>query len=469
MLTRTARHAAAPTGPALAAAPDDDALFDELRTREFARLDETAHAYLDYTGSALYPESLVTRHAAMLRESVLGNPHSENPASLASSALIAEARARVLRFLDADPAEYLVCFTANASGAVRLVAEGWPFGARTPLVLAADNHNSVNGVREYAARAGAPVHYLPLDAELRLDDAAARLRAIAARGGRGGGGLLAYPAQSNFSGVRHSLALVRAARAAGYAVLLDAAAYVPTSTLSLRAVPADFVALSFYKMFGYPTGLGALVARREAAARLRRPWFAGGTVEYVSVQHRTHSRLAGAEGFEDGTPSFLAIGAVCAGLDFLDGVGLARVGRRTAALAERLERDLRALRHRTGLPLARVYGPAEGRGAVVTFNVLDAAGAVVPYAEVEERARRAHVSVRGGCFCNPGAAEAAFGFPADETARCLEATRRAGWSIPRFAACMRGRAVGAIRASLGLPSNEHDVRRLVDVVASFTG
>src|SRR5689334_10381801 len=84
--------------------------FDALRTREFARLDETAHAYLDHTGSALYPESLVTRHAAMLRESVLGNPHSESPASLASSALIAEARARVLRFFDADPNDYIVCF-----------------------------------------------------------------------------------------------------------------------------------------------------------------------------------------------------------------------------------------------------------------------------------------------------------------------------------------------------------------------
>jgi selenocysteine lyase/cysteine desulfurase len=460
VLTRALRQL-----PAAAPQPEDVEGFDALRTREFARLDETAHAYLDFTGSALYPESLVTRHAAMLRESVLGNPHSESPASLASSALIAEARARVLRFLDADPADYLVCFTANATGAMRLVAEGWEFGPRAPLVLAADNHNSINGVREYAARAGAPVHYLPLDGDLRLPAAEARLRAIAGRDGAGG--LFAYPAQSNFSGVRHPLSLVRAARAAGYAVLLDAAAYVPTSPLSLRAVPADFVALSFYKMFGYPTGLGALLARHESAARLRRPWFAGGTVEYVSVQHRTHARLPGAEGFEDGTPSFLAVGAVCAGLDFLDAVGMERVQRRTGALAALLESELRALRHRDGRPLVQLYGAPDGRGATVTFNVLDAAGHAVPYALVEERARRAHVSVRGGCFCNPGAAEAAFGFPAEETARCLEATRRTGWSIPRFAACLGGRAVGAVRASLGVPSNEADVRRLVDVVETF--
>jgi selenocysteine lyase/cysteine desulfurase len=116
----------------------------------------------------------------------------------------------------------------------------------------------------------------------------------------------------------------------------------------------------------------------------------------------------------------------------------------------------------------RVYGPAGDRrdcGATVAFNLLDARGRPVPYSVVEERARSARVSVRGGCFCNPGAAEAAFAFPPAETARCLEATRRSGWSIPRFAACLGGDvAVGAIRASFGAPSNEEDARRLLRVV-----
>jgi selenocysteine lyase/cysteine desulfurase len=444
-----------------------DADFAALRAREFARLDAGAHAYLDYTGSALYPQSLVDRHAAMLRDAVLGNPHSENPASLASSALIAEARGRVLRFFDADPAEYAVCFTANATAALHLVAESYPFAPDAPLVLSADNHNSVNGAREYARRAGAAVHRLPLDDDLRLAGAEGRLRDL--RETHAGAGLLALPAQSNFSGVRHPLALVRAAQSLGYAVLLDAAGFVPTGRLSLRAVRADFVALSFYKMFGYPTGVGALLARHAALGRLRRPWFAGGTVEYVSVQHDSHLLRAGAEAFEDGTANFLGIGAVCAGLDFLDSVGLDRVQRHTTALADLLVRELAALRHDDGRPLVRLYGPADRRGcgATVTFNVLDAAGAAVPFAAVEERARAARVSVRGGCFCNPGASEAAFGFPADDTRRCLDATRRAGWTLPRFAECMRGRAVGAVRASLGIPSNAADVHRLVGVVASM--
>jgi selenocysteine lyase/cysteine desulfurase len=445
--------------------------FAELRTRDFARLDAGGHAYLDFTGSALYPERLVTEHTDLLRSSVLGNPHSESPASLASTALICEARARVLRFFDADPDEYVVCFTANTSGALQLVGSAFEFGPNAPLVLAADNHNSVNGIREYAARAGAEVHYLPLDAELRLHDAATRLNVLAQQ--HDGSGLFAFPAQSNFSGVQHPLSLVRKARSLGYAVLLDAAAFAPTTSLSLREVPADFVACSFYKLFGYPTGIGALVARRDALARLRRPWFAGGTVEYVSVQHGSHLLRDGAEGFEDGTPNFLAASAVVRGLDFLESLGLANVKRHTSALAEQLVRVLRSLRYADGAPFVHVYGPRDryDLGATVTFNLLDRDGNALPYELVESCARRQRISVRGGCFCNPGASEFAFEFVADRGAVALEETRREGWTLPRFARRMResaaSRGIGAIRASLGVPSNAADVDRLVDLVESM--
>ena len=455
----------APLHPAYTAVLPD---FAALRAREFSRLDAEAHAYLDFTGSALYPESLVATHTEMLRASVLGNPHAESPASLASSALVAEAKAHVLRFLDADAAEYDVCFTANATGAIAHVAASFPFGPQVPFVLTADNHNSVNGIREYARRANAAVHYLPLDAELRLDAPERRLADLPPL--RATRGLFAYPAQSNFSGVKHPLPLVREAQARGYRVLLDVAALVPTSRLSLRVTPADFVTLSFYKMFGYPTGLGALVARREALAELRRPWFAGGTVEWVSVQHGAHQLRGGAEGFEDGTPDFIAIGAIPRGLAFLEALGMTNVERHVTRLALELLDALLALRHRNGAPLVRVYGPTDAidRGATVAFNVLDAAGAPVPFLAVEERACSARISVRGGCFCNPGASEAAFGFPPERTASCLESTSRDGWSIPRFAECMHGYAVGAVRVSFGIPSNDDDLRRLVALVESFS-
>jgi selenocysteine lyase/cysteine desulfurase len=223
-------------------------------------------------------------------------------------------------------------------------------------------------------------------------------------------------------------------------------------------------------MFGYPTGIGALVARREALARLGRPWFAGGTVEYVSVQHGSHLMRDGADGFEDGTVSFLDMEAVIRGLDFLDEVGMPRIQRHVAALASALVGRLRELTHCDGTPLVRVYGPRDRYdcGGTVAFNLLDERGAAVPYEVVEEQARRVGVSVRGGCFCNPGASERAFGFVPERTAECIAETRRAGWSLGEFGRRMRecggAHAIGAVRASVGMASNERDVERLVEVI-----
>src|SRR5690606_39361596 len=141
---------------------------------EFARLDEGGHVYLDHTGAALYPESLVRGYTERLCGAVLGNPHSRNPSSRVSTELVQQARARVLSFFRADPEEYEVVFTSNATGALKLVGEGYPFGERSSFRLTADNHNSVNGIREYAASRGADVRYIWIGTDLRVVDPAAR-------------------------------------------------------------------------------------------------------------------------------------------------------------------------------------------------------------------------------------------------------------------------------------------------------
>src|SRR5215510_3322146 len=98
-----------------------------VRELEFSRLDSDAHVYLDYAGAALYPDRLVHEHQRLLRQRVLGNPHSTNPAALASTADANIAKSQLLRFFNADPAQYDVGLTANASAAIRLVGEAFPF------------------------------------------------------------------------------------------------------------------------------------------------------------------------------------------------------------------------------------------------------------------------------------------------------------------------------------------------------
>lgn len=442
--------------------------FDALRASQFSRLDEQGVAYLDFAAAALYGKSQVADHARRLSHGIYGNPHSEHAPSQASAAELDEARRLALAFFDADPDVYELVFTANTSAAVKLVAESYPFGPGRGLVLTADNHNSVNGVREFARTREAPVHVLPLGADMRLDEPFERL-AVSAH--RMGAGLFAFPAQSNFSGVRHDLGLVAAARRVGFDVLLDAAGCGASGGISLREHPADFLAFSFYKLFGLPTGLGALIARREAMARLRRPWFAGGTVDFVSVTHDRHQLSRGHHGFEDGTPDFLSAGAAISGFGFLAGIDRTALATRLGALTGYGLDGLGRLAHRNGAPLVRVYGPTEchRRGGTIAFNLFDSDGRPMPYAVVEKRAHTRRVALRGGCFCNPGAAETAFGFADLGVDRCLDRLR-GHFTIPGLQACLgQDHAVGALRLSVGLPTTFGDLDRALELMAEFSG
>ena len=121
-----------------------------------------------------------------------------------------------------------------------------------------------------------------------------------------------------------------------------------------------------------------------------------------------------------------------------------------------------------GAPTLTDYFNSHVGFVTATIDKLDPAGRAVPYGVVEARAREAGVSIRGGCFCNPGASEVAFGFPAGASADCLRSSAAAGFTIARFASCLGPDVpVGAVRASFGLATNVTDVRRAMAVIASF--
>ncbi|MEV4255830.1 aminotransferase class V-fold PLP-dependent enzyme [Spirillospora sp. NPDC049652] len=437
--------------------------FDEVRKREFARLDEAGQTYLDFTGAGLAPRRLVDAHHDRNLHGVFGNPHSENPSSQASTELVEQARAAVLRFFNADPGEYAVIFTPNATGACRLVGEAYPFRRGARLVMLLDDHNSVNGIREFAKARGARVRYVPLRAgDLRADGATVRA-ALPRR--RSSPGLFVYPAQSNFTGVQHPLEWIGLARRRGYDVLLDAAAFVPANPLDLSAVQPDFVPVSWYKVFGYPTGVGCLVARRAALARLRRPWFAGGTIQAASARGGWHVPSPDESAFEDGTLNFLAIPDVTEGIEWISGLGLDRVHGHVTALTTRLLDGLAALRHSSGLPMIRLYGPrnARRRGGTVAFNVLDAGGRIVDERVVARDTAARGISIRTGCFCNPGAGEVALGV---DLPRLRAAGSTRARTLDDYLARLGLPTGGAIRASLGVASNAADVDRLLALLAA---
>lgn len=431
--------------------------FEILRNVEYKRLDKNNQVYLDYTGGNLYAKSQIMEHQDLLINNILGNPHSTNPTSQLSTRLVEEARQKVIDYFNAE--DYFCIFTQNASGALKIVGESYPFNAKSHFLLLADNHNSVNGIRQFCLAKGGTVTYAPIYYEnLRMDENFI-LEKLEEQGDYENK-LFAFPAQSNVSGVKHDLSWIKKAQDLGWDVLLDAAAYVPTNKLDLKEITPDFVSVSFYKIFGYPTGIGCLLVNKEKFKKLQKPWFAGGTVSLVSVNSLHHFLINNHERFEDGTLNYLDIPAVKIGLDYIENIGIEKINERVSSLRKYLFEKLEKLQHETGQKLVQIFGPKDHQnlGGTIILGFYNKNGVRYEFEQIEEMANGHNISLRSGCFCNPGI---------DETNNCLTDNELATYysshdngdykDMIKFLGKMRG----ATRISVGIATTKGDIDKLM--------
>jgi molybdenum cofactor sulfurtransferase len=461
-----------------AAYPAEEAL-TVLRRDEFSRLGDAI--YLDHAGATLHSEAQLREVMGQLNRQLMGNPHSQNESSQRAGEAVERVRQLVLKHFNA-PQGYSVVFTANASAALKLVGEAFPWRPGSQFVCTLQNHNSVLGIREYAAARGAAfeaLSYAKLAALLEEAPAADEEGQAQPPGGAGAGvhSLLAFPGECNFSGMKLDLRLSaafqrgrhgRPSTAGRWLTLLDAAKLAATSPLDLTAHPADFVAISFYKMFGYPTGLGALLVRDSAAALLQRPYFAGGTVEAVIADAHFHKpRASPSARFEDGTVSFLAIASLVPGFRQLARLGMSAISQHTHALASLAHRGLSELRHSgSGAAVCEFYGfdeAAERHGSILNFSLLRPDGRYVGYREVEKLACIHGLQLRTGGFCNPGATQHFLGLSHAQVKRHVE-LGHVCWDDHDL---LDGLPTGSVRTSFGYMSSEADVRALVAFVNRY--
>jgi cysteine desulfurase/selenocysteine lyase len=299
----------------------------------------------------------------------------------AATAAYEGARARVARFLAAEPRE--VVFTQNATAAINLVARGWAEPRLAPgdcvVVTALEHHSNLVPWQQVCRRTGAELAVLPCDDRGRVAiprELPPRTRLVAATRVSNALGTLV-----------DTLDLVENARRAGAAVLLDlsqAAAHLP---LDGGSHDADFVVFSAHKAYG-PTGLGVLRGKAARLLEMEPVTFGGEMVSSV--------RPEGAEWqlpplrFEAGTPPIAQAAALAAALDFIDAIGLPDIREHELDLLERL---LAGLARVEGVRVAGPPTAAERSGAVAL---------VIPGGDVQVAATvldLAGVSVRAGWHC----------------------------------------------------------------------
>lgn len=458
---------------------------EALRATEFARIGDAV--YLDHAGATLHSERQLSDVMAQLNGRLYGNPHSQNESSTRASDALRRAREATLRHFNTSAQQYDIIFTANATAALKLVGESFPWSDSSEFAYTVQNHNSVLGIREYAAEHGAQFSALKYNdllaqvTEGQSEYAQSRPCGSAA-GQQPTHSLFAFPGECNFSGQKLDLRLIdlfqsgqagRAASTGEWCVLLDAAKLAATSTFDLSKYPVDFMCISFYKMFGYPTGLGALLVRRDRAPLLRRSYFGGGTVGAAISDQRYHVLRAETDGrFEDGTVSFLSIAALPVGFAQLQRLGMAQISEHTHALAVYTHDAMAALHHagqNAADPVVKFYGYSADpsrHGSVLNFNLLRPAssgGGFVGYREVEKLASIHGIHLRTGGFCNPGASQTYLELSHAQVKEHVE-RGHVCWDDHDL---IDGVPTGSVRVSFGYMSTLSDAQRFVGFIEKY--
>lgn len=286
--------------------------------------------YLDHIGATQYPQSLLDKYFQDLSTNVYGNPHSRNPSSQSTTEAINEIRNKILRHFNTNSDEYSVVFTAGTTASLKIVAEcfDWKSGSSERLSSSfcffQNCHTSVIGIREVASSCGARVvcikdedllqpegtqtnsqcrnssvnlaqNFNTPTSQCSVDETEDTMESRCPN-------LFVFPAMCNFSGRKYPLKLITSLQNGmldataqhligchnKWYVMLDAASFVSTSHLDLQRYKADFIPVSFYKIFGFPTGLGALLVRNKSADVLKKKYYGGGTVLATISSERFH-------------------------------------------------------------------------------------------------------------------------------------------------------------------------------------
>ncbi|CAA7056729.1 unnamed protein product [Microthlaspi erraticum] len=481
--------------------PDAPKNIKEIRETEFKRLDQGV-VYLDHAGSTLYSELQMENIFKDFTSSVYGNPHSQSDISSATSDIIADARHQVLEYFNASPEDYCCIFTSGATAALKLVGETFPWTNDSNFLYTMENHNSVLGIREYALGQGASAcavdieeaDHQPGQLESSGPSIKVKHRAVQMRNtsklqkeeSRGDAcNLFAFPSECNFTGLRFNLDLVKLIKenaettlqgspfgtSKRWMVLIDAAKGSATLPPNLSEYPADFVVVSFYKLFGYPTGLGALLVRNDAAKLIKKTYFSGGTVaasiadiDFVKRRERVE------EFFEDGSASFLSIAAIRHGFKLLKSLTPSAIWMHTTSLSMYVKKSLQALRHGNGAGVCVLYGSenldlsSHKSGPTVTFNLKRPDGSWFGFLEVEKLASLSGIQLRTGCFCNPGACAKYLNLSHSDLLSNVEAGHIC-WDDNDV---INGKPTGAVRVSFGYMSSFEEAKKFIDfIISSF--
>lgn len=458
---------------------EDPSLLQASEEEQMVRQTEFSHmkdiCYLDYTGAGIYSQSQLKQISKQWETCSFSHPHGSSVLSNLCASEIDQTREKILEYFDTDSDQYSVIFTSGATFAIKTVSEYFQFNEGAFLYLT-DNHTSVLGMRELVQTNR--IHHLSVNEasdllnNSRIENCDSPVNFLS-------NSLFVYPAQSNFNGRKYPLSWIKnvhnGSRLAeqtnipnsNWFVLLDAATYCTSNKLSLNVHQPDFVCISFYKMFGYPTGLGALLVKKSSSHVLKKTYYGGGTVKIALANENFHLKKDDvSEKFEDGTVNYMAIMSLKHGFDCK--AKLWKDSNKGFELAQYTYWYLKHLYYPNNKRAVQLYHDNDYsnnkyQGSIVNFNLLRKDNTYYGYSEVQNIANLLKIQLRTGCHCNPGSCQRFLSL-SDET---MKYHFQQGHVCGDDKDIIDGRPTGSVRISYGYASNWDDVKYFLSFIKQY--
>jgi len=313
--------------------------------------------YLDNSATTLKPQSVIDAVAGYYSKYSANVHRSIYSIGEEATAEYEGSRTKVANFINSDSKS--IIFTRGTTESINLVAYTW---ARKNikvgdeiLLTEMEHHSNLIPWQLCAQETGAILKHIPFNEDGTLDLSEPEKWFTHKTK------LVAVIHQSNVFGTVNPIKdIIKMAHDVGAIVLVDAAQSVPHQTVDVQDMDCDFLAFSGHKMLG-PTGVGVLYGKPELLEAMP-PFLGGGEmIRTVSLNDSTWNDIPWK--FEAGTPNIAQAIGLGAAIDYINKIRLEKI--------HEYEQELLnyALEKMQEIPGINIYGAAQKRGAVISFNV----------------------------------------------------------------------------------------------------
>lgn len=345
--------------------------------------------YFDSACTTLKPKSVVDAVVSYYTEYTSCAGRSAHFMAREVDAKFEDARSKVAKFVGASPEELI--WTRNTTEAMNELANTFDFSKRKKVVMTnLEHHSSMLPFLRLAEMGKITIEYVKANEHGEISDEQWK-KTIEKETA-----LVVVHHTNNSVGTKSNLQLItKLAHENGALIAVDGAQGVPHCEVNFKKENFDFLAFSGHKMLA-PTGIGALVVRKNIMEKMPPFLVGGGTIQNVKLEHADYLAHTPHK-FEAGIQNYSGAIGFGAAVDYLSKIGMKNVERHEQELAKKMHDMLISIDGVT------IYGPefSKSHGALFSFNIKGA-----KHHEVALMLDQAHIAVRSGVFCAQPAMEA---------------------------------------------------------------